>query len=135
MKIKRETAIKIVAAALAVLALVTCMQSTVFASGDALNFSAKDLEAKNSSAANATQNVAGIILGVVKIIAIAVAVIFLIVLAIKYISSSPNDKAELKKNMIVYAVGAVLLFGAAGILQLVQNFADDAFNNGTNTGK
>ncbi len=134
MKIKRETAIKIVAAALAVLALVTCMQTTVFA--DDLSVSPTDIKAKNSTAATATQNVAGIILGVVKIIAIAVAVIFLIVLAIKYISSSPNDKAELKKNMIVYAVGAVLLFGAAGILQLVQNFADDAFNNGANsTGK
>lgn len=130
MKIKKETAVKILAAMLTILTLVSCMQATVFA-GE-LNVSPSDIKATESEASKATQNVAGIILGVVQVIAVAVAVIMLIVLAIKYISSAPNDKAEIKKNAVVYVVGAVLLFGAAGILGLIQGFAKDAFGN---TGK
>lgn len=127
MKIKKETAIRILAAMLTILTLISCMQSTVFASE--FSVSPSDIKATESEASKATQNVAGIILGVVQVIAVAVAVIMLIVLAIKYISSAPNDKAEIKKNAVVYVVGAVLLFGAAGILGLIQGFASDAFGN------
>ena len=64
------------------------------------------------------------ILVVTQVIGIGVAVIMLIVLAIKYISASPGDKAEIKKHMVVYVVGAVLLFGAAGILEIIKRFAE-----------
>ena len=47
----------------------------------------------------------------------------LIVLAIKYISAAPNDKAEIKKHAVVYVVGAVILFGATVILEIIKNFA------------
>lgn len=63
------------------------------------------------------------ILNVVQVIGVGVAVIMLIVLAIKYISAAPSDKAEIKKHAVVYVVGAVVLFAAAGILQLVKQFA------------
>lgn len=125
MKIKKETAIKILAAMLTLLMLTVCMQSTVFAT---MNVKPNDITAQTDTAiATSTKNVAGQILGVVQIIAVAVAVIMLIVLAIKYISSAPNDKAEIKKHAVIYVVGAVLLFGAAGILELIQQFAGDAF--------
>ena len=54
---------------------------------------------------------------------IGVAVIMLIVLAIKYISAAPGDKAEIKKHAVVYVVGAVILFAATGILQIIRTFA------------
>ena len=47
----------------------------------------------------------------------------LIVLAIKYISAAPGDKAEIKKHAVVYVVGAVILFAATGILQIIRTFA------------
>ena len=47
----------------------------------------------------------------------------LIVLAIKYISAAPSDKAEIKKHAVVYVVGAIVLFAASGILQIIKNFA------------
>lgn len=74
--------------------------------------------------ANKTKDITGTIIGVVQIIGIAVAIIMLIVLAIKYLSSSAADKAEIKKHAVVYIVGAICLFGAAGILQLIKTFAD-----------
>ena len=53
----------------------------------------------------------------------AVAIIMLVVMAIKYISAAPSEKAELKKSATVYVVGAIVLFAATGILQVVKNFA------------
>ena len=54
----------------------------------------------------------------------AAAVIMLIVLAIKYVSAAPSEKADIKKSAIVYVIGAVLLFAATGVLQLVKGLAD-----------
>ena len=70
------------------------------------------------------------ILGIVQIVAAGVAVIMLIVLAIKYISASPEGKADVKKTAVQYVVGAVLLFGASGILGIVRTFAKDVVNTG-----
>lgn len=68
------------------------------------------------------------ILGIVQVIGVAIAVIMLIVLAIKYISAAPGDKAEIKKHAVVYIVGAVVLFGATGLLQIIKNFATETVN-------
>lgn len=73
--------------------------------------------------AKTVNNIIGSILTVVQVIGMGVAVIMLIVLAIKYISAAPGDKADIKKHAVVYIVGAVVLFAATGILQLVKNFA------------
>lgn len=65
------------------------------------------------------------VLGWAQIIGIGVAVIMLVVLAIKYISAAPGDKAEIKKHAVVYVVGAVVLFGASGILQIIKAFTTE----------
>lgn len=77
----------------------------------------------NSGTAAKVQTVAGNILSVVQVVGVAVAIIMLIVLAIKYISSAPEDKAQIKSHAIVYVVGAVCLFAASGILGLIKNVA------------
>ncbi|MCR5185688.1 MAG: hypothetical protein K6D97_01035, partial [Clostridia bacterium] len=73
--------------------------------------------------AESAQKILQAILTVAQVIGVGVAVIMLIVLAIKYISAAPSDKAEIKKHMVVYVVGAVVLFAASGILQIIKNFA------------
>ena len=50
-------------------------------------------------------------------------VIILMVLGIKYIMGSAEEKAEYKKTFIPYLIGAVLLFGATQIAAAVLNFA------------
>lgn len=79
--------------------------------------------ATDSNTAQTANNLIGSILGVVQVIAMGVAVIMLIVLAIKYISAAPSEKADIKKGMITYVVGAILLFGATAILQVIKTFA------------
>jgi len=78
----------------------------------------------SGSTATAAKDITGMILGVVQVIGVAIAVIMLIVLAIKYISAAPNDKAEIKKHAVVYVVGAVVLFAASGIIGIIRGFAD-----------
>lgn len=76
-----------------------------------------------SGAAGSINRIVGSILTIVQVVGCGVAVIMLIVLAIKYISAAPGDKADIKKHAVVYVVGAIVLFGASGILQIVKNFA------------
>ena len=59
-----------------------------------------------------------------KLYGVATAVILLIILAIKYMQAAPGEKADIKKSAIVYVIGAVLLFAATGVLQLVKGLAD-----------
>ena len=78
-----------------------------------------------SGAAKSINRIVGSILTIVQVVGCGVAVIMLIVLAIKYISAAPGDKADIKKHAVVYVVGAVVLFAASGILQIVKNFASN----------
>lgn len=59
----------------------------------------------------------------ISIIAIVIAVIVLLILGIKYMIGSASEKAEYKKTMIPYLVGAVLIFGAGAIAQVIVNVA------------
>ena len=52
-------------------------------------------------------------------IGIIVAVVVLLVLGIKYMMGSASEKAEYKKTMIPYLVGALLIFGASAIAKAV----------------
>lgn len=80
-------------------------------------------------------NSSGVVLGVIQAVAIAAAVIMLIVLAIKYVTAAPTEKADVKKSAAIYVLGAVLLFGASGILAIIQSFSTEVVNgaNGSNT--
>ena len=121
MKIKKETAIKILAAALTALVLTMCMGATVFATSGGVPI----LDGKQGTGSQQVQNAAQVIIGIVQIIAGAAAVIMLIVLGIRYVSADPNGKADVKKMAITYVIGAVLLFGATGLLQILKQFAGD----------
>ena len=64
---------------------------------------------------------------VLLVIGIAVAFIWGIVLGIQFVTGSLGEKADVKKNLIVYIIGCIIIFGAFGIwkllLQLLQPLA------------
>lgn len=80
-----------------------------------------------SDAALAAQDIGNIVLGVVQVISGFAAVILLVVLAIKYMTASPEGKADIKKTAIIYVVGAAVLFGSTWILNMLQT----TFNRST----
>ena len=56
---------------------------------------------------------------------IVIAVIVLLILGIKYMMGSASEKAEYKKTMIPYLVGAILIFGASAITKVVVSLGSN----------
>lgn len=93
------------------------------------SYPANKIEPSDSSeSSEKISTLVGAFLNIVRIIAVAVAIIMLLILAIKYMSAAPNDKAEIKKHAVVYVVGAILLFSASGVLGIIQKFAEGNIN-------
>lgn len=65
----------------------------------------------------------GDIIGIVQIVGVAVAVIACIVMGIRYILSTTEDRADIKKKLIPFVIGGIIFFGATGILQLISSLA------------
>ena len=64
------------------------------------------------------------ILGIIQVVGTIVAVGVLMVIGIKYMMGSAEEKAEYKKTMIPYLVGAVILFAAVNIAGVVVSMAN-----------
>lgn len=65
--------------------------------------------------------VANKIIGMVQVIGSVTSVVTLVVIGIKYIMGSVEEKAEYKKTMKPYIIGAVMVFGITNILAIIQN--------------
>jgi len=63
------------------------------------------------------------VIGVLTTAGIVLSVIILLVLGIKYMMGSAEEKAEYKKTMMPYLIGALLIFSASTIANIVYNFA------------
>lgn len=61
---------------------------------------------------------------VLLVIGIAVAFIWGIVLGIQFVTGSLGEKADVKKNLIVYVIGCIIIFGAFGIWSMLLNFLE-----------
>ena len=61
----------------------------------------------------------GRILGIIQLVGTIVSVAILVVIGIKYMTGSVEEKAEYKSSMIPYIVGAFLLFTGTYVPQLI----------------
>lgn len=73
---------------------------------------------------NLVNSTAGVAVSVVRIVAVSIAVIMLLVIAMKYMLSAPGDRADIKKHAVAYVIGAVILFGLTGILGALVDVAN-----------
>lgn len=64
----------------------------------------------------------GRVISIVQVFGIFIAVAMCIGLGIKYMYSSPGDRAQIKNHLTVYVIGAIVMFSATGILQIVKVF-------------
>ena len=76
---------------------------------------------------NTVNRTAEVILDIVRIVAFCIGLLLLIIIGIKYIIATPEMRAELKKDVPTYFIGAVILFATSGILQFVTSFVHDVF--------
>lgn len=112
-----QKTLKILSIILIAILMVTMMGTVVMAS-DASG-QVQELFNKDAEGTEGIMNVGGRIVSIVTTIGIIVAVVVLLVLGIKYMMGSAAEKAEYKKTMIPYLVGALLIFGASAIAKAI----------------
>ena len=64
------------------------------------------------------------IVPIVRTIGIIAAVVILMIVGIKYMIGSAEEKAEYKKTMPAYLIGAILVFAASQVLAFILNIAN-----------
>lgn len=92
------------------------------------------LNGLNGNADVSTTNIMNLgnsIVTVVQVAGIVIAVVILLILGIKYMMGSAEEKADYKKSMIPYIVGAVIIFGATSIVKVVYDIASAVTTTGT----
>lgn len=113
-----KKSIKIVSVLLIALMTVSILGTSVFA------FAPNALTANtNATGTDDVKTFGQNIMGVIQAVAVVIAVIILMVLGIKYMMGSAEEKAEYKKTMIPYIVGAILVFAAGTVANIVYQFA------------
>lgn len=86
---------------------------------------AKNLHGVATNASNSVTSIGNQIIGIITTVGVVVAVVILLVLGIKYMMGSASEKAEYKKTMIPYLVGAVLIFAASAITKVVVDLTSN----------
>ena len=111
---------KKIVSVLLTLAMLATMFSTVFAlPGDLASVDPK-LEQGSGAVSK--------ILGAIQWIGYAFAIGMLIYIGIKYTMSAANEKADLKKGLINFVIGAVIIAGAATICGWLASFGSELGN-------
>lgn len=82
----------------------------------------------NATATGSFTNLIEVIIGIFQVVAVGIGSIMLIVLAIKYMTSAPSDKAKIKQHAVIYIVGACIAFAASGVVQIIKNFTTDVLD-------
>lgn len=129
----RKKTIKIIAMILTIILLLFVINSSVFAlqSGDQVKQQA-DAWINKGAASNpiSADKVASVLKPVANIllaIGSVLIVIMGVVMGIKYLSASPDQQGQLKKQLFGLFVSAVVLYGAYGIWQIVYLILKELF--------
>ena len=121
--------IKILSILLTFVMVITMMSTPVFAADgeeESTGLKSPSGLTPNTGGSGTTQiqNIGEDLIGLLQTAGIVVAVVVLIVLGIKYMMGSTAEKAEYKKTLRPYFVGAILIFGAVAVAEVVFQFAN-----------
>ena len=89
-----------------------------------------DLDAYGGGSGGSSQkleNITGTILGIIQVMGTVISVVMLIVIGIKYMLGSLEERAEYKETLKPYIIGAFLLFSGTTIPQIIYQIAVNNF--------
>lgn len=118
--------VKIMSTILLTIMLVATLASTVFAKPDVEGIITS---VENDSTVQDTSKITTLganIVNIMQIVGIVIAVVVILVIGIKYLIGSAEEKAEYKKTMIPYLVGALLVFAGTSLVKVVYQLANQA---------
>ena len=115
-----KKSIKIVSVVLMILAMVL-VSTSVFAAEEG-EYRPTSVSFDTSNTEN-VQNLGSRILGIIRVVGTIAAVAMLIILGIKYMMGSAEERAEYKKTLFPYFIGAILIFAATNLADIVYSWA------------
>ncbi len=124
-KIKNSNSLKLVVIFIMIMGIIFINSYVIAATTD---IGLGDLEnyAKQQTVSAKFTTKVGTILGVVQMIGSLLSVICLIVLGVKYMMGSIEEKASYKKTLVPYVIGAIMTLGISNLLsiiyQIMQSF-------------
>lgn len=92
----------------------------------AATFSTGKIRSDNDLGNAGTQitNIGSTILTVVSNVGIVLSVVMLAIIGVKYMISSADERAEYKKNIMPYLIGAFLVFSASTVAKIVKTIGE-----------
>lgn len=79
------------------------------------------MEDYDSSGNSTLSNVGSKLYGIILVVGSAVAFVTLVILAIKFMTAAPDEKAEVKKTLIGFVIGVLILICTLTILRILQS--------------
>lgn len=116
-----KKSIKVISTLLLAIMLVASIAGTVLAVDP--NTVLNGLDGNGNVQTNDLTKVGNNIVTIIHVVGIVIAVIVLLVIGIKYMMGSASEKAEYKKTMIPYIVGAVLIFAGTSLVRVIYSLS------------
>ena len=116
-----KKSIKVISTLLLTIMLVASIAGTVLAVDP--NTVLNGLNVNGNVQTNDLTKVGNNIVTIIQVVGIVIAVIVLLVIGIKYMMGSASEKAEYKKTMIPYIVGAVLIFAGTSLVRVIYSLS------------
>ncbi len=79
----------------------------------------------DASGASRLESMGNTIVGFIQVVGSIISVAVLAIIGIKYMTGSVEEKAEYKKVLMPYLIGAILLFGISNILGIVVSIVQN----------
>lgn len=76
----------------------------------------------NKTKAKEAEEIGNVIFGIVRVIGIILSVVTLMLLGIKYMIGSVEEKAEYKKTFGIYIIGALMVFAISTFIDVIYKF-------------
>ena len=112
--------VRIISTILLTIMLVTSIAGVVFAAPD-IDKTIGDIDGAKAGDTTKVTTIGGKIINIVQVVGIVVAIAVVLIIGIKYMTGSVEQKAEYKKVMIPYIIGAVLLVAGTSIVKVIFN--------------
>ena len=116
-----KKSIKVISTLLLTIMLVASIAGTVLAVDP--NTVLNGFNGNGNVQTNDLTKVGNNIVTIIQVVGIVIAVIVLLVIGIKYMMGSASEKAEYKKTMIPYIVGAVLIFAGTSLVRVIYSLS------------
>lgn len=109
---------------IAVMLLCTITTTFVYAQDVLPNVNA--FEPPNEAVPQNVTDMIGTIAAIIQVIGVVLSVIVLLLLGVKYMTGSVEERAEYKKSMIPFLIGTILITATGTIVKLINDLTSQA---------